>query len=380
MTDYILHPEATPDKSFEELLNLVSKTGATGMALTKNNSVTHLIGLVNRKALYVVFLDAGHAEQIIPDNLLKLSPELFSNLMTTSRIDSRRLREPMASIELSGFEFSAEKDQELLKKLLTILFKNQNSELQPFIKSQSGKAQIQRPFSFGARSLETEKIPLEKTLWFYDRFGRFPISEKETELLFKERPFDVLEGDQEKAVHVFKEKLLAVPRGTVKLPGGYEIVVPENIVDLKYIKMKNLTFKNGNNVCEPFTYSSFNFFWSLPIKTASDYLSAMERIVKRENLKSLAGDFVSMITLAEGKALTSKELNVLTSLVLKYDIASIKEDPLNKGLLLVDKNNKRFGYQKGILNFMLTTGRFPKPSEAVKVKKMSEQSSERDLR
>jgi hypothetical protein len=78
---------------------------------------------------------------------------------------------------------------------------------------------------------------------------------------------------------------LAVPRGTVKLPGGYEVVVPEKIVE--------------------------------------------------------------------------------------HEIRLVKEDPHTGGLLLGNRKNK-FGYQKGTLNFMLTTGRFPKPAEAVKIQKIAE--------
>jgi hypothetical protein len=160
---------------------------------------------------------------------------------------------------------------------------------------------------------------------------------------------------------------LAVPRGTVKLPGGYEVVVPEKIVELKHNKIYNLVFKNEDHVCEPCSRFGFNYFWRLPVQMAADYLSAMKHIIKRSDIGSVAGDLVSGISLTEGRGLTQKELHVLTSLAIKHDIRLVKNDPNVGGLLLGSRRNK-FGYQKGTLNFMLTTGRFPKPAEAVKIK------------
>lgn len=106
------------------------------------------------------------------------------------------------------------------------MFFSENQKFIKFVDAQNGSgARRFGPYSFGHTTIK-------KTLSFYERFGRFPISEKETELLSNDRALKGLElAGPERAVHVFKEKILAVPRGTVKLPGGYEVVVPENIVE-----------------------------------------------------------------------------------------------------------------------------------------------------
>jgi hypothetical protein len=365
MSNYVLHPEATPDKSFAELLDLLQKNGAKEMALIKNNAVTHLIGqAINQNAIYVVFLDQERQGQVISENLLNLTPEDLSHAMKEAGINSRTVYRSLLNLRKYG-DLKLEKDISLTKKFLEVLFFSENQKFIKFVDAQNGSgARSLGPYSFGHTTIK-------KTLSFYERFGRFPISEKETELLSNDRALKGLElAGPERAVHVFKEKILAVPRGTVKLPGGYEVVVPENIVELKHNKIYNLVFKNEDHVCEPCSRFGFNYFWTLPLQMAADYLSAMERIIERSDIGSVAGDLVSGISLTEGRGLTAKELQVLTSLAIKHEIRLVKEDPHTGGLLLGNRKNK-FGYQKGTLNFMLTTGRFPNPAEAVKNQKIA---------
>jgi len=366
MSNYVLHPEATPDKSFAELLDLLQKNGAKEMALIKNNAVTHLIGqAINQNAIYIVFLDQERQGQVISENLLNLTPEDLSHAMKEAGINSRTVYRSLLNLRKYG-DLKLEKDISLTKKFLEVLFFSENQKFIKFVDAQNGSgARSLGPYSFGHTTIK-------KTLSFYERFGRFPISEKETELLSNDRALKGLElAGPERAVHVFKEKILAVPRGTVKLPGGYEVVVPENIVELKHVKLTNLVFKNEKHVCETSSRFGFNYFWTLPLQMAADYLSAMERIIERSDIGSVAGDLVSGISLTEGRGLTQKELHVLTSLAIKHDIRLVKNDPNVGGLLLGSRRNK-FGYQKGTLNFMLTTGRFPKPAEAVKIQKIAE--------
>lgn len=368
MSNYVLHPEATPDKSFAELLNLLQKNGVKEMALIKNNTVTHLIGQakngINQDVIYVVFLDQERQGQVIPENLLNLTPEDLSHAMKKAGINSRTIYRLLLNLEKYG-DLKLEKDLSLTKKLLEVLFSSENQKFTKFVDAQNGSGGIRYPFFLG-------HAPVEKTLSFFERFGRFPISEKETELLSNDRALKGFElGREERAVRVFKEKILAVPRGTVKLPGSYEVVVPEKIVELKHNQIRNIIFKNKSRVCEPSSRFGFNYFWTLPLQMAADYLSAMERIIERSDIGSIAGDLVSGISLTEGRGLTQKELHVLTSLAIKHDIRLVKNDPNVGGLLLGSRRNK-FGYQKGTLNFMLTTGRFPKPAEAVKIQKIAE--------
>lgn len=368
MSNYVLHPEATPDKSFAELLNLLQKNVVKEMALIKNNAVTHLIGQakngINQDVIYVVFLDQERQGQVIPENLLNLTPEDLSHAMKKAGINSRTIYRLLLNLEKYS-DLKLEKDLSLTKKLLEVLFSSENQKFTKFVDAQNGSGGIRDPFFLG-------HAPVEKTLSFFERFGRFPISEKETELLSNDRALKGFKlGREERAVRVFKEKILAVPRGTAKLPGGYEVVVPENIVELKHGKLTNLVFKNEKHVCVTSSRFGFNYFWTLPLQMAADYLSAMERIIERSDIGSVAGDLVSGISWTEGRGLTQKELHVLTSLAIKHDIRLVKNDPNVGGLLLGSRRNK-FGYQKGTLNFMLTTGRFPKPAEAVKIQKIAE--------
>lgn len=125
MSNYVLHPEATPDKSFAELLNLLQKNGVKEMALIKNNTVTHLIGQakngINQDVIYVVFLDQERQGQVIPENLLNLTPEGLSHAMKEAGINSRTVYRSLLNLEKYG-DLKLEKDISLTKKFLEVCF------------------------------------------------------------------------------------------------------------------------------------------------------------------------------------------------------------------------------------------------------------------
>lgn len=364
MSNFFIHPEGVPEKSFLELFELLKKTGQNEIALTKNNFVTHLIGKkkngINKDVIYVVFLDESRHTQEIPDSLLFLSPNDFSTCIEAADIKSQDIAAPILSIARSGMSFIDKEAKNNAIKILDILCNTKNEKTQSFFEAQSLGFD---PFLLG-------KAPVDNTIRFHERFGRLPINLRESKWGDKDFNFENINFNphgEEKIFYVFREKILTVPHGIVKLPGEYEVVVPDRL-DIGDIKFRSIVFKNGKNVSKQSTNYGFNFFWELPIKNASEYLSVLERFSDKGYVGTLAGDFIAGIHFAENRILTFKELNLLTDLAIKYNIVNIKEDPQNSGLFLIDSNKKKLCYQKGNLSFILATGRFPRPSESIRFK------------
>lgn len=155
MSNYVLHPEATPDKSFAELLDLLQKNGAKEMALIKNNAVTHLIGqAINQNAIYVVFLDQERQGQVISENLLNLTPEDLSHAMKEAGINSRTVYRSLLNLRKYG-DLKLEKDISLTKKFLEVLFFSENQKFIKFVDAQNGSgARSLGPYSFGHTTIK----------------------------------------------------------------------------------------------------------------------------------------------------------------------------------------------------------------------------------
>ena len=351
------HHEATPDKTFEELINLFNQTGLEKIALTKNNEITHLMTkghntFLDKDFFKMIFMENFQTVSI-HENFLKLSPESISDLYLKNDI-----KPSQTALDILGKSNLVFEDKESALKLLDILLSHEDNKTRNFFSAQE-PGEI-KSFILG-------EVEVKETLLFHERFGRFPLNSHEVLLVSNERAFDdLVQAGFANKIYVFKEKVLVVKNGVVNI-GPYQVVVPNDIAELKNSKITSLVFKKEEDVSINYTNFGNNFFWNLPIKTASDYLSTI-LCLNENSVSSIGLQILSGITQIERTFLTSTELNVLKNVFSKYKIRNVRINSSNSGLVFTTGDNKRFGYEKGNLKFVLATGRLPKPSEAKNVK------------